>query len=151
PRDVTRWLTTLACHLKDTSARYGWPATDITLPELWPIAGPDAPRYWTATLVLLTLTGLPALPLTAYKLTTKSLSDLDYWLSVALILLFLVVALPPVLSRERISPKRLDLRQLRQSAVRRKLAVGLGFGLAVGLAVGLASGLVSGLPSGLGS
>lgn len=147
PDKVKEWLTTLACHLHDTSEDpvLRWSPTDLILEQLWPIAGVRRVqwRYGIARLVVL---GVPfaVAGLIWVRSTGRWFPDtLASWIGLIapLPLIVLVACLGAIRSQ---ALRRLDLASLRFPAGRRRLAITLAFGLPFGLAVGQVAGQVAG-------
>ncbi|MEU3920096.1 NACHT domain-containing protein [Streptomyces sp. NPDC029004] len=140
--EVDRWLRQIAVHLNsprlDTA---GTPAstsgTDLTLHQLWPLAGRSRVRM--ADALLTTLTVLLALPLTVVGGALTGYA--------AVVVLFAVLA--GVLALGTHSPRRLNWNRLRTAAGRRTVMVSLGTGLGIGLTIVPSAGLAVGLPVGL--
>ncbi len=139
PGDVTRWLTTLANHLRACQTREGGSGSDIKLQELWTAAGNREPRYVAATLLAL-LTALLLALAGWYLLDVGSLGEPVPVIGVGIVIVGFVFAWA---MRERVALYRLDLSRLRTTTGRRQLAIWLAAGLAVGLAVGLCLGVVA--------
>jgi NACHT domain len=125
---VHHWLVGLAQHL-DTRREQGHDGTNITLVDLWRMAGPRAPRILhtlTAGLVVGLVFGLAV--------------DLVYGLVVGL-----VFGPLSALMGEGGHTERLVLRTGKPGALRKRLVFGLVGGLGLVFGLGLVSGLVEGL------
>jgi hypothetical protein len=169
---VHQWLGMLASYLDSNTPTATRPArviagrtlsgTDLVLHELWPLAGPRAPRALTTGLTALILLGNPIWWLTHLPIESPT----------RLALAATVLAIAAIGSMSYVwtawpKPRLLDFRQLRTGPGRRRFAYGsapgfaLGFlvgfavrladGLAVRLAEGLASGLANGIAGGIAS
>ena len=126
--EVTRWLTTLACHLARQGER-GGSSSDLRLDRLWPAAGWRAPRY-AATAVTTTAAGA--------LLAVGALARWPPHVLPVLGLAALVMVVAWIASQPVVDLRRLDLSGLRTSAERRRI----GRLLAIGLPAGLAGGLI---------
>jgi hypothetical protein len=144
--EVDRWLRQIAVHLDSplpgtTGTPAGTSGSDLTLHQLWPLAGRN--RVRAADALLTTLMVLLALPLTFLKGAFTG-----YAVAVAL---FAVLA--GFLALGTHTPRRLNWNRLRTAAGRRTVMVsmctGLGIGLSIVPSAGLAGGLLVGLLIGM--
>ncbi|MGH3799506.1 MAG: hypothetical protein ACRDTD_05095 [Pseudonocardiaceae bacterium] len=124
---VTRWLTTLACHLARQGER-GGSSSDLRLDWLWPAAGWRAPRY-AATAVTTTAAGA----LLAVGVLARWPPDMLPVLGLGA----LVVVVAWIAARPVVDLRRLDLSGLRTFAGRRRIGRLLMVGLAAGVLAGL--------------
>ncbi len=125
--EVTRWLTTLACHLARQGER-GRSSSDLRLDQLWPAAGRRAPRYAT-----MAATTTAAGVLLAFGVLARWPLDVLPVLGLGA----LVVVMAWIALRLSVDLRRLDLSGLRTSAERRRIGQLLAIGLPAGLAGGL--------------
>jgi hypothetical protein len=123
PGDVSRWLTTLADHLRAQQTRYGGSGSDIDLHLLWTAAGSRAPRYLAAALQGL-LAAVPLLAIAAWYIHLKgnlhALSLLVRIVAVAGAVGSVVLAVS-IARRWPVKLRRFDLSELRTAAGRRQL------------------------------
>ena len=121
PEQVTRWLATLARHLRreDLAGRSG---TDLLLHELWTAAG-QLPRYLSA--LIITIASAAALGPSIYAPTHFAPSR--DWTSVLWLLFYvgLVAMTAWRLSKATVDLRRFDPSAVRTARTRRQLAVGL--------------------------
>lgn len=146
PEQVTRWLATLARHLReeDLAGRSG---TDLLLHDLWSAAGDRLPRYVTAALLTIAAT-VPLVLFWMRDLVSVGLPR-DAFIGAAVIGCVFVVALMAWASLRRLTnPQRLDLRKLRTRAGRSHLAIWLATGIMAGLAIGFGIGAAGGFAGG---
>lgn len=136
PGDVTRWLTTLASHLRACQTREGGSGSDINLSELWTAAGGLAPRLVAATLHAL-FTALCLGLAGWYLLNVRNLVQPLPVIGVGMVILTLVFAWA---MRERVTLSRLSLSRLSTTSGRRRLGIWLAGGLGGGLVAGLCLG-----------
>lgn len=149
--DITRWLTTLASHLRACQTREGGSGSDIYIQELWTAAGNRVPRYVAAALHAF-LVIIPVLA-TAWVVYGPERGFPQPWRSI--LLGAGIIAVPWTFLRAgrwQVSLKRLDLSQLRTSKGRGRIAVGFTIGFVFGFGIMLTppSSLKSGVPTGLG-
>jgi len=151
---VHQWLGVLARYLDTNTPAPGRPGrviagrplsgTDLVLHELWPLAGPRAPRVLTVAVAAALGAGVAVLMLTRVPIgyaPRQILGATGLAFAAILVLRHLWTAWPSIYL--------FDLQRLKTSSGRRELVIGLGGGLAVGLAGGLVVGLVVGLVFGL--
>lgn len=172
PMTVSRWLRTLAAHLK-SQQRQGGSGTDILLHTWWPSAGRRRIRALHGLLGALAVVAGILAALTAFvgpgsvvlDRPARFMSELDrlepaFGIAASIVVLG-AVALPWLAARAagqpNPQPSRTGLRHLRYRSGRRQFAAatvigvvsGLAGGLVVGTGVGLGSGLSVGLTFGL--
>ena len=158
---VTRWLTTLADHLR-WQAAHGRSGTDLLLADLWRVSHDNRARAWHTTLAFTAyLTAVIVLGWTQVGSPTTWITHVRYFLDnlsparlvTGLALVYLLTVMPwwclLVAWSESPAPSELNLGQLRTPHGRGQLAIGLATGLAIGLAGGLTFGLALGLTGGL--
>ena len=138
PDDVTRWLTTLAKHLRACQTKQGGSGSDIDLPALWTAAGNRA-RYVAAALHTL-ITALPLALAAFFLLNARNLVSPLPIIGAGVVILALVFTWA---TRVPVALYRFDLAGLRTATGRRQLAIWLAGGLAAGLIGGLCVGVVA--------
>jgi NACHT domain len=151
---VHRWLGVLARYLDTNTPAPGRLArviagrtlsgTDLVLHELWPLAGPRAPRVLTVAVAAVLGVGLAVLLLTHFPIgyaPRQILGATAPTLSAIFCLRYSWGAWPSVFL--------FDSQRLKTRSGRREFRVTLVAGLVAGLALGLAFGLALGLAGGL--
>ena len=129
--DVTRWLRTLAGHLKKQQ-QTGGSGSDIDIATLWTATNQDTPRRLGAAIQLL-LTGLPFLLAGAiYVHVTGHIAQTPGQFIGVVGCLAMVAAAVADASRPGVRLIRFDPSQLRTAAGRRQLAIGFGSGALAG-------------------
>lgn len=153
PSRVHRWLGELAGYLDGNLSVSGNPGrvvagqalsgSDLILHKLWPLAGSHRPRVLTAGLIAVIWVALGLFQLASLEhwLTLRRAVSSESWIAAAVVTIGYGLRAWP-------SPRRADLRQLRTSAGRRKLAVRFATGFAAGFAAGFAYGALYGLAYG---
>jgi hypothetical protein len=136
---VTRWLTTLANHLRACQTREGGSGSDINVHELWTAAGHVAPRYIAATLHAL-LTAVPLALAAWYLLNVGNLIRPLPAIGVGVVIVALVFTWA---TRVPVALYRFDLGGLRTATGRRQLAIWITAGLSAGLIGGLCVGVAA--------
>jgi hypothetical protein len=129
--DVTRWLRTLACHLKKQQ-QTGGSGSDIDIATLWTATNQDTPRR-LGTAIQLLLTGLPFLLAGGIfvRLAGHIAQTPRQWIGVGVCLAVVALAVLRA-SLPEVRLIRFDPSQLRTAAGRRQLAIGFGFGALAG-------------------
>jgi len=178
PAKVTRWLTTLADHLR-WQAAHGRSGTDLLLVDLWQVTHDNRARAWHTTFAFTAyLTAVIVVGWTQVGSRNAWITNVRYFLDnfphlsparlvVGLAVVFAFTVMPWwclfEARSESPAPSELNLGRLRTPHGRGQLAgwlaIGLadglagwlrfGLGLALGLAAGLAFGLAAGLEAGL--
>ena len=171
PEDVTRWLGTLAAHLRAQQAR-GRSGTDLDMHLLWSAAGPRAPRYIAKALLGLAV-ATSVLACAAWYIHATGHLLAPGWrgrATFAAVAVFTALAAMSATApvglgsagrvggvspahRYLTQPPRLDLARLRTPGLARLVrvvvvVVDFAFGLAAGFVVGLATGFAFGPAAG---
>jgi hypothetical protein len=140
--DVTRWLRTLACHLK-RQQEAGGSGSDLDITSLWTATNQDTPRRLGMAIQLL-LTGLPFLLAGGlYIRATGHLIAPNLGGRIAVVSSVFFVAFAVLnASSPNVRLVRFDLSQLRTAAGRREVASWFGVGALGGAAFGAATWLL---------
>lgn len=154
--EVTRWLTTIAVHLRH-QAEQGSSESDLDLHLLWSAAGGRTPRYLASGIMGALVVFALVPPYLWYIHTLRSWLPYNVygWVLVAVALALVVLTV----TRARgvsVNLQRLDLQAVRTATGRRRVAMwvlrflagGLLFGAVFGLAYGLSFGLAFGIGCG---
>jgi hypothetical protein len=139
--DVQRWLTRLAHHLRPEN-QAGKSASDLRMDQLWTAAGGYLPRY-VAAAMLTAVVAAAVLAIDLLYLFPWGLDQNVFSTTAAMWGVGLVAATAWGSLRRSTDLRRIDLRALRTTAGRRRLAAGLIAGLGGGLVAGLATGLAT--------
>jgi hypothetical protein len=150
---VHRWLGVLARYLDANTPAPGRAArviagrtlsgTDLVLHELWPLAGPRAPRVLTLAVAAAVEASI------AVQFTQAPIS---YALREILAYIALASTVITTLGGSWIAWPSIylfDLQRLKTSSGRRNLVIGLAAGVAVGVAAGVGVGVVAGVAGGI--
>ncbi|MGQ0773111.1 MAG: hypothetical protein ACT4NY_01610 [Pseudonocardiales bacterium] len=135
---VTRWLTTLARHLT-WQGEHGGSPSDLWLHLLWPAAGERAPRYTAAALMT---TSVTILYLIIFGLIVYVGAWDSIWLAFVVTGATIVVVVAWRASQCAVDLRRLDLRDLRTSAGRRRIRQFFVSGSKLGFKVGFILGFL---------
>ena len=155
-REVTRWLTTIAAHLRWRAAQ-GASESDLDLHLLWTAAGTRRPRYVAASILgmLVVLALIPPYLWYIHTLRTWLPVNAYGWVLVAVAFGLLILGVRRAVGVP-VNLQRLDLQAVGTPAGRRRLVrrvgqylvVGLLFGAVFGIAYGLSFGLAFGIGCG---
>jgi hypothetical protein len=150
---VHRWLGVLAGYLNGNLPTSSGPGravagkplsgADLTLHELWPLAGSRVPRLLTTGLMAIIWVGLELFQITSLDnwLTLRKALSSESWIAVAVVTIGCAWLAWP-------SPRRADLSHLRTRPGRRKLAARFAAGFAIGCIPGSVYGAIYGLAYG---